>query len=138
MRLEAGLNDVADFSPIPDGLYDFIIKQPLEVVPEEGDIRTDIGGKLYVFYVRPEIESGEHAGRELRTRFSNRTKGSRYYFKSFLEKIGVSVDETGGFATEDLLGRRFRAPIVQRPYEDKTTGQQKTISDIDTEAAVSL
>jgi len=136
MRIEAGLNDVADFGPVPAGQYELAIKEPMEVVPVV-DEKTDIGGRVYNFTVWCEITAGEHAGKRIRRGFTNRTKGSRYFLKTFLERIGVAVDEKGGFATEDLLGKRFKAYVSERVYTD-SNGQERKTNDLDVESIVAL
>ena len=136
MRIESGLHDFTDFSPIPPANYEFIIKEPMEVKPGAGET-TDIGGKVFTFIIMPEIVGGEHAGRKIRRQFANKSKGARYFMKSFLEKIGVAITKEGAFNTEDLLGRRFKAAVGERMYTDEG-GNSKKANDLDTESAVGL
>jgi hypothetical protein len=135
MLLDAQLNDFEDFSPIAVGTYEFVIKEPMEVIPSV-DEKTDIGGKKYTFIIRPEICGGEHAGKKIRRQLSNGSKASRYFLKSFLEKIGVKVNGSGQFNSEDVLGRRFKGTVVERPYTKD--GEAKKASDIETESIVAL
>ena len=134
MLLEAGLNDFEDYSPVKPDKYNFVIKKPAEVIPS--DDKTDIGGKCVTIVIRPEIVGGEQAGKEVRRQFSNKSKGARYFLKSFLEKIGVPVTKEGGFATEDLLGRQFSAQVKDRSYVQD--GIEKKASDLDSESALGI
>lgn len=134
MLLDAGLHDVADFTPIPPNNYDFVIKKPMEVKPVSGE-KTDIGGNKFTFIIYPEILGGEMGGKEVRRQFSNGSKGSRYFLKSFLTKIGVNVTKEGAFASEDLLGKRFRAAVGERAYKDQQ-GKEKMAADLDSETAI--
>ena len=134
MRLEAGLHDVEDFSPVKPGTYDFVIKDPMECVPVV-DQKTDIGGKCWNFVIRPEVLGGELAGKKVRRQFGNRSKGSRYFLKSFLERIGVAVSKEGAFTSEDLLGKRFRATVGERLGKDKD-GNERMYADLDTESVI--
>jgi len=136
MRIEAGLNDFEDFSPLAPGNYSFVIKEPMEVIPESEN-KTDIGGKMFTFVIKPEVVGGDHAGKKCRRQFSNRSKGSRYFLRSFLEKLGIALQETGGFNSEDLLGKQFKAEVGERLYNDKE-GNQKKAADLDTESIVAL
>jgi len=136
MLIDGGLNDFADFSPVPVGVYDFVIKKPMDVTPEH-DKQTDIGGKLFTFVIWPEILGGENAGKEVRRQFSNNSKGSRYFLKSFLEKIGVAITKEGAFNNSDLLGKKFRAAVNERIWEDKD-GNKKKGSDLDTESIIKV
>lgn len=133
MLIEAGLNDFEDFSPVAVGVYDFVIKEPVEIIPVV-DEKTDIGGMMYNFIIRPEIVSGEQAGKKVRRQFSNKSKATRYFLRSFLEKVGVSIREGGGFTSEDLLGRKFRAAVGQRAG----TGEKANTmyADLDTESII--
>ena len=135
MKLEAGLHDVADFSPIAPGKYEFVVKEPAEVVPEVAD-KTDIGTKMYRINVKCEIVGGENAGKKLTRRFTNKSKATRYFLKTFLEKVGVKV-EAGNFNTEDLLGRRFSAIVGERAYTDQE-GNEKKAADLDVESVVAI
>jgi len=135
-RIEAGLHDFEDFSPIPSATYEFIIKEPMLVEPVV-DKTTDIGGKTFNFILYPEVIGGEKAGRKIRRQFSNGSKGSRYFMKSFLEKIGVAVTKEGAFNSEDVLGRRFKAAVGERMYNDQQ-GNSKKANDLDTESAVAI
>ena len=137
MLLDAGLHDTADFTPIKAGVYDFVIKKPMDVVPVV-DAKTDIGGKVFTFIIWPEILGGEYAGKEVRRQFSNGSKGARYYMKSFFEKIGVVITKEGAFNSSDLLGKRFRAAVGERSYTDKNDGSTKKASDLDTESAIKI
>ena len=136
MLIDGGLHDVADFSPIPVGVYDMIIKDPMEVIAVV-DKKTDIGGKVFTFIIWPEIIGGDNAGKKVRRQFSNQSKGSRYFLKSFLDKIGVSITKEGAFASENLLGKKFRAAVNERIYKD-AEGNEKKASDLDTESAVKI
>lgn len=136
MRIEAGLNDYADYSPIPPGTYEFVIKDPLVSIPVL-DSKTDIGGNQYKFELTLEIVGGEQAGKKVFRRFTNKSKGSRYFLRSFLEKVGASIGEKGGFSSEDLLGKRFKAAVNDRLYKDDA-GNEKKASDLDTESVVAL
>jgi len=137
MLIDAQLNDFEDFSPVKPDIYDFVIKEPVEIVPVVGEA-TDIGGKAYTFVIRPEIVGGEQAGKKVRRQFSNKTKATRYFLRSFLEKVGVNINDGGGFTSEDLLGRRFRGAVGERSYTDKNDGSIKKASDLDTESIVAL
>jgi hypothetical protein len=136
MRIEGGLHDVADFTPVKPGKYEFVVKEPMEVIPDV-EAKTDIGGRLFTFIVRPEIVGGDEAGKKLRRQFTNKTKATRYFLKRFLEGIGVAIDKTGGFASEDLLGKKFKGEVFERGYKDGE-GQDKKASDIDVESIVAL
>lgn len=135
MLIEAALNDYEDFSPIPPATYEFIIKEPVEIDQTINE-PTDIGGKSYIFIIRPEVVGGEHAGKKLRRQFQNKSKATRYFLRSFLEKVGVNVKEGGQFATEDLLGRRFRGTVGERMGTGENAG--KKYADLDTESIVAL
>lgn len=137
MLIEAGLNDFEDFSPVPPGKYEFAIKEPVETTPNADD-KTDIGGQLYTFVIRPEIVGGEQAGKKIRRQFTNKTKTTRYFLRSFLEKLGVNIRDGGGFTSEDLLGRRFSGVVNERTYKDKESGEMKKTSDLDTESIVAI
>ena len=136
MKIEGGLHDFTDYSPIPSANYEFVIKEPMEVKPNEGE-STDIGGKVFTFIINPEVVGGDHAGRKVRRQFANKSKGSRYFMKSFLEKIGVSITKEGAFNTEDLLGRKFKAAVGERGYTDND-GNLKKANDLDTESVVAI
>lgn len=136
MKIEAGLQDFEDFSPVAPGAYTLTIKKPIEVIPSV-DEKTDIGGKLYQFVIRPEIVGGPSAGKGLRRQLSNRSKASRYFLRTFLEKIGVSLSKEGGFNTEDLLGRQFKANVGERAYVDKE-GNTKKAAEIDDNSIVAI
>ena len=136
MLIDAQLNDFEDFSPVPVGVYEFVIKRPVEVIPVT-DAQTDIGGKCYTFIVRPEVVLGKSAGKEVRRQFSNKSRATRYFLRSFLEKVGVNIREGGSFTSEDLLGRKFKATVGERLYTDKD-GNQKKSADLDTESIVAL
>lgn len=135
-RIEAGLHDFTDFSPFKPDVYEFIIKEPMLVEPVV-DQKTDIGGKCFNFILYPEVVGGEYASRKVRRQFSNNSKGSRYFMKSFFEKIGVAITKEGAFNSEDLLGRKFKAAIGQRSYND-AQGNPKVANDLDTESAVAM
>lgn len=135
MKIDGGLNDFTDFSPVKVGVYDFLIKKPMDITPSTD--KTDIGGKKFTFVVWPEIIGGELAGKEVRRQFSNGSKGSRYFMKSFLEKIGVAISKEGTFNSEDLLGKKFRCAVGERRYKD-AEGNDKTASDLDTESAIKI
>ena len=135
MLIEAGLNDFEDFSPVVPGSYEFIIKEPVDITPNL-EMQTDIGGAAYVFIVRPEIVGGDLAGKQVRCRFSNKSKGSRYFLKSFLEKIGVNIGEGGGFTSEDVLGRKFKASVGERLGTGENAG--KKYAEMDTESIIAL
>ena len=137
MLIDAGLNDFEDFSPVKPDVYEFVIKEPVEIMPIV-DEQTDIGGRAYNFVIRPEIVGGEQAGKKVRRQFSNKTKATRYFLRSFLEKVGVTINTGGGFTSEDLLGRRFRAAVGERSYIDKNDGTTKKASDLDTESIVAI
>lgn len=133
MLIDAGLNDFEDFSPVAPGTYDFIIKEPVEVIPEVTN-KTDIGGKMYAFIIRPEIVGGPMAGKKVRRQFSNKSKATRYFLRSFLLKVGVNVQAGGGFTSEDLLGRKFRAAVGERMGTGDSAG--KKFADLDTESII--
>lgn len=137
MLIEAGLHDFEDFSNLEPGVYTFAIKEPMEVTPTV-DEKTDIGGKLYTFIVKPEVVGGERAGKKMRKQMTNRSKASRYFLRSFLEKIGVTVTKEGNFSSEAVLGKKFKSAVVARSYKDKTTGDVKTASDFDENSIVAL
>ena len=132
--IEAGLHDFTDFSPFKPDVYEFIIKDPMQVEPVV-DQKTDIGGKCFNFILYPEVVGGEYAGRKVRRQFGNGSKGSRYFMKSFFEKIGVPMTKEGAFNSEDLLGKKFKAGVAQRGYNDQQ-GNPKVANDLDTESAV--
>lgn len=134
MLIPGGLNDFADFSPVAVGVYDFVIRKPMEVNPAH-DEKTDIGGKKFTFVIWPEIVGGPCAGKEVRRQFSNGSKGSRYFLKSFLEKIGVNITKEGAFSSEEALGKKFRAAVNERIYKDND-GNEKKAADLDTESIV--
>jgi hypothetical protein len=135
MLIDANLNDFEDFSPIPVNTYDFVVKEPVEVIPVV-DEKTDIGGRQFIFIIRPEVVGGEHAGKKSRVRMSNKSKASRYFLKSFLEKIGVTIQSNGQFSSEDLLGKNFRASISEVAGTGENAG--KKYSNLDTESAIAL
>ena len=136
MLIEGGLHDFTDFSPIKSDVYEFVIRKPMDVIPEH-DKKTDIGGKFFKFVIWPEIIGGESAGKEVRRQFSNNSKGSRYYLKSFLEKIGVNITKEGAFSSEELLGKKFRCAVGERSWKDDD-GSTKKGNDLDTESAVKI
>lgn len=135
MLIDARLDDFEDFAPVPPNTYEFIIKEPVEVKPLPEP--TDIGGKAYDFVIKPEIVGGDQAGKKVRRQFSNRSKATRYFLKSFLEKVGVSIKDGGSFTSEDLLGRKFQATVGERVG---TTGDSigKKFADLDSESIVAL
>ena len=134
MLIDAQLNDFEDFSPIPVGQYGFVIKEPVEITPQAET--TDIGGKQFVFIIRPEIVGGEHAGKKARVRLSNKSKASRYFLKSFIEKTGVNIQGNGSFSSEDLLGRQFNATIGETMGVGENAG--KKYSNLETESVVAV
>jgi len=136
MLIDAQLNDFEDFSPVPPGQYTFVVKEPAEVVPVV-DEKTDIGGKLYNFIIRPEVVGGPQAGKKVRRQFSNKTKATRYFLRSFLEKVGVNIAAGGGFSSEDLLGRQFKAVVGERIGKDKE-GNERKYADLDTESILPI
>jgi len=136
MKLEAGLHDVADFSPITPGVYELVIKEPPEIIPEVYD-ETDIGGKMYTINVQCEIASGPEAGKKVWRRITNKSKATRYFMKRFLEGIGITIGSDGSFITENMLGRKFKAAIYDRQYKD-ADGNEKKASDIDLESVQPL
>ena len=135
MLIDGQLNDFEDFGPVKPGTYEFIIKEPVEVTPIV-DEQTDIGGKMYNFIIRPELVGGEQAGKKVRRQFSNKSKATRYFLRSFLEKVGVNIQDGGKFSTEDLLGRRFRATVGERLGTGDSVG--KKYADLDTESVVAI
>lgn len=135
MLIDAQLNDFEDFSPVAPGIYEFVIKDPVEVTPSL-DEQTDIGGKLFNFIIRPEIVGGAQAGKKVRRQFSNKSKATRYFLRSFLEKVGVNIREGGSFTSEDLLGRKFKAMVGERAGTGENAG--KKYADLDTESIVAL
>lgn len=137
MLLPAGLNDVADYSPVPVGNYEFVIKEPMEITPDKDGAKSDINLAIYKLVINPEIAKGEHAGKKVRRMFTTKSKGTRYWLKSFMEKLGVSVTKEGQFNSEDLLGRRFTANVGERGYTD-AEGAAKKASDLDTESVKAL
>ena len=134
MLIDARLDDFEDFAPVPPGVYEFAIKEPVEVKPEIE--ATDIGGKCYTFIIRPEIVGGDQAGKKVRRQFSNKSKATRYFLKSFLEKVGVNIQEGGRFTSEDLLGRRFKAAVGERMGTGESVG--KKFADLDSESIVAI
>lgn len=136
MKFEAGLHDFADFAPVPPDTYEFVIKDPLAANKVQGE-KTDIGGQQFTFVLFVEIASGEQAGKRVRRQFSNKSKGARYFMKSFMEKIGIAISSDGAFSSEDFLGKRFKATVGERMYKDDG-GNDKKASDLDTESAVAL
>jgi len=137
MLIDAQLHDFEDFSPVPPAIYTFAIKTPMEIVPLVNE-KTDIGGSAFTFIIRPEIVGGEQGGKTVRRQFSNKTKATRYFLKSFLDKIGVNISGSGQFTSENLLGRQFKGAVTERSYLDKNDGSTKKASDIDTESIVAL
>ena len=135
-RIEAGLHDFEDFSPVAPGTYDFVIKEPMQVIPNVTE-KTDIGGKMFQFVIYPEVVGGPLAGKKVRRQFSNRSKGSRYFMKSFMDKVGVAITKEGAFNSEELLGRQFKATVNERMYTDKE-GNSKKGSDLDSESVVAI
>ena len=135
MLIEAGLNDFEDFTPVPPGKYKFIIKEPAEIKP--GDDLTDIGGKSYTIIVFAEVVGGEQAGKRVRRQLTNKSKASRFFLRSFLEKIGVEVSKGGGFSTESILGRQFEATVSERLYKDKD-GNEKKAAELEEGGIVAL
>jgi len=136
MIIDAQLNDFEDFGPVVPGTYEFIIREPVEVIPVV-DKKTDIGGKCYNFIIRPEIVGGEQAGKKVRRQFSNSSKATRYFLRSFLTKVGVNIQTGGSFTSEDLLGRKFRATVGERIVKEGERAGQK-FADLDTESIVAL
>lgn len=136
MLIEGGLNDFEDFSPVPPGKYEFVIKEPVKVEKVEGE-QTDIGGQLYKFTILPEVVGGDSAGKKVPRKLTNRSKASRYFLRTFLEKIGVSITAGGGFATEDVLGRRFSASVGERTYKDQD-GNEKKAAELDEGSIVAI
>ena len=136
MKIEAGLNNFEDFSPIAPGAYTLTVKDPVDVIPSV-DEKTDIGGKLYKFVMWPEVVGGPMAGKKCRRQLSNRTKASRYFLRTFLKKIGVKLTGEGGFNSEDILGRQFKCNISERIYKDKD-GKDKKAADIDDNSIVAV
>lgn len=137
MLLQAGLNDVADFSPVPVGNYEFAIKEPMEITPDPAGTKSDINLPIFKLVINPEISKGEHVGKKVRRMFTTKSKGTRYWLKSFMEKLGVAVTKEGTFNSEDLLGRRFKANVGERGYTD-AEGTAKKASDLDTESVIAL
>ena len=135
MLIEAGLNDYEDFTPVAPGKYNFIIKEPVEI--KNGEEPTDIGGKLYTFIIFAEVVGGEEAGKRVRRQLSNRSKASRYFLRTFLEKIGVQVSPAGGFSTEEVLGRQFSAVVSERMYKDKD-GNEKKAAELEEGSIVAI
>jgi len=136
MKFEAGLHDFADFTPVPPAEYEFVIKEPMEAKEVKGE-QTDIGGKQFTFVIFCEIAKGDMAGKRVRRQFSNKSKGARYFMKSFMEKLGIPVSKEGSFSSEDFLGRRFKATVGERMYDD-AQGNKKKAADLDTESAVAI
>ena len=66
----------------------------------------------------------------------NKSKASRYFLKSFLEKIGVNIQPTGGFSSEDILGRNFRASVGEVIGKGENEG--KKYANLETESAIAL
>jgi len=137
MRIDAGLNDFADFSPLEKGSYSFIIKDPAEIIPVV-DEKTDIGGAKFNIKFICEVASGKDAGKKVYLRKSNASKASRYFLKTFLEKVGVPIGQGGAFNSEDILGRQFKADVILRPWTDKTTGEAKTSADLDDKSILAV
>jgi hypothetical protein len=135
MLLDAGLDDFEDFSPVPPGVYEFIIKEPVEIKPLTE--KTDVGKDAFEFILRPEIVGGDQAGKKVRRQFTNKTKATRYFLRSFLEKVGVDIRTGGGFTSEDLLGRRFRAAVGERLVTEGASAGKK-FADLDSESAVAI
>lgn len=136
MKFEAGLHDFADFSPVPPAEYEFLIREPMDITEAKGQ-KTDIGGKQYTFVLWCEIATGELAGKRVRRQFSNKSKGARYFMKSFMERISIPISSEGAFSSEDFLGKRFKATVGERIYEDDQ-GNKKKGNDLDTESAIAL
>jgi len=135
MLIDAGLNDFEDFAPVPPGTYIFVIKEPVET--KSLTEKTDIGGPSYDFIIRPEIEGGEQAGKKVRRQFSNKSKATRYFLRSFLLKVGVNINEGGRFTSEDLLGRRFTAVVGERMGTEGASAGKK-FADLDSESVLAL
>ncbi|RLC39540.1 MAG: hypothetical protein DRH51_06945 [Candidatus Coatesbacteria bacterium] len=136
MKVEAGLNNFEDYSPLPPGKYTFAIKEvpEVETIPDE---QTDIGGRSYRITVVCEVVEGEHSGKTVRRTFVNRTKGTRYFLHTFLVCLGVPIDETGAFRTEDLVGKKFSAVVSERGYTD-ANGNERKAADLNVESVVLL
>jgi hypothetical protein len=133
MLLDANLNDFEDFGPIPAGKYSFTIKTPAEVTSNAGE-KNDIGGQLFKIIFYPEIVGGEQSGKRCRVSFSNQSKGNRYFLKSFMEKIGVTITGSGAFNSDDLMGKTFNAAITITMGKGEKAGTK--YSNMDTESAV--
>ena len=136
MKIEGGLHDFTDISPIPPAEYELLIKDPIEVKKIEGE-STDIGGTQYTFVLFVEVATGAFAGKRIRRQFSNKSKGSRYFMKSFMEKLGIAISKDGAFSSEDFLGRRFNATVGERMYKDKDNNEKKA-NELDTESTKAL
>ncbi len=134
MLIDAQLNDYEDFSQLPPGQYEFVIKTPVESNPLPDP--TDIGGTAFQFIIWPEVVGGDQGGKKLRKTATNKSKASRYFLRAFLEKIGVNIQEGGGFTTEDILGRRFKGTVGERLGTGENAG--KKYADLDTESIIAL
>jgi hypothetical protein len=135
MLLDASLNDFENYGPIPADKYEWIIRKMPEVVINPNE-KTDINTTMFSLLFYPEVSTGEMKGKECRVSFMNKTKGNRYFLKSFLEKIGVPVSSNGSFDSNDMLGKQFTAAIVIT--EGKGTNAGKKYSNMDTESAVAI
>ncbi len=121
MKIQAQLNDVADFTPLSEGLHKFQIEETPEVQ------RNDDGTLAVV--VRAVCIDEQEKGKIVRRRFSAATPGSRYYLKAFLTALGVSIDADGSFETSNLIGKKFQAIVKHREYIN-TRGEQSIAADI--------
>lgn len=131
MRIDAGLNSVADFKAVPEGVYELMIGGPVKVTPIEGK-QTDLGSQAYTFEFPTVIASGPHQGRELRNQKANSSKGARYFLLALVRGLGVNVGADGSFDTDEIfVGCRFRALVTIRKVEDKekSTLEKKVYRD---------
>lgn len=117
-RVSAGLNVVSERKIAPEAKYTLVIKKPVDFKALSD--KSDLGDTAYEFIFWPAIEgAGELDGHEIRHRATTSTKGSRWFLKTFLTGIGVSVAEDGSFDTDDVPGKRFSTIVKQRTYKDK-------------------
>jgi hypothetical protein len=133
MRVDAGLNVVADFEPVPEVVYNLRIDE-FEAVLAEGQ-ENDLGKQVYNFTVVAVITDGEKVGKKINRRMTNKSEGSRYFMKKFLVGAGVPVEEDGTFDTDDAAGKEFSALVTIRNYKDKD-GNEKKSNDIDADTMV--
>lgn len=99
----------SEFQPVPEGQY--------AVTIEATDLTTTKDSKQPLMKVTYNIAEGEFAGRKI---FDNLTFGQMalWRVKKLCEASGAPYD-SGGFNTEDLVGRPLQIIVMQEVYEGK-------------------